>query len=617
MSIIKLDATAIESPYDAYNVKVDSKFPTLADSTILISTKPVNISSDDIILGEDSTSILSIPILSDSIKYQIDDLCSVYNKYCLKEFNILCTGQFMGEQHNLLERINVINQSTNNAMFDYVMFDKDYYNDIKSTELYSNLQSDENKFTLASKYDELQEIVPRVILDSIGDSPKYTLKCTDSTGVSIYITPKIIDLGQTSSALAPKYFTQETTDSTSLDTALVDIDNLPMVLNLHYFQKLINDRLASFKSVELLIKLVNEDISHTMVIKNDSTYLKQIKGVVVKFNGPLHKSNIISSNSQFLNRGLVFELKFFKYDKFIGQYNDNRILDKDEKCIINYNLNKLTLNNLYSLESTSSIVNNSNNYITLNGKKTQTPLEIYDDATIKNIISIKLIDLKDYIEFSISDAPRTVMTLMKSYTSHIFSYLFRNTVDYTYKQTITNYAYLFASDRYDITNSDINFGYIITSNFNFVENTAHAICISDITTAFEEMQDDVNVDIQFTNFNDQSSIVYIRFNNNSGVNYTRKFLSNDIISIILNNIYLSVNLYNSENNSIYEKLILVDNLINTYSENANLVYMYKIPNKIMSINAILKKNKIDNVSLNVIDKPYIPNDVVIINKNKK
>jgi len=96
-----------------------------------------------------------MPLLNDTIKYQIDNLCSDYNKYALLEFNILCTGYFLGEQHNLLEKVNIMNQTTGNVMFDYVEFDQAYYDSLEDTELYTNLQTDSNKFNLVSKYDKL------------------------------------------------------------------------------------------------------------------------------------------------------------------------------------------------------------------------------------------------------------------------------------------------------------------------------------------------------------------------------------------------------------------------------------------------------------------------------
>jgi hypothetical protein len=140
--------------------------------------------------------------------------------------------------------------------------------------------------------------------------------------------------------------------------------------------------------------------------------------------------------------------------------------------------------------------------------------------------------------------------------------------------------------------------------------------------------EDVSVNIFYRNINASYSIIYIRFNYGNTIAYLRRFLDNDIIENVLNNIILSVNTVNTDG-KILKQLISIDqnSFISKYTDTTNIVYMYKYisKNKIINMNGVYDKKAIDgiksisNVSVanNVLNGYYVPTDTVIINNTTK
>jgi hypothetical protein len=140
---------------------------------------------------------------------------------------------------------------------------------------------------------------------------------------------------------------------------------------------------------------------------------------------------------------------------------------------------------------------------------------------------------------------------------------------------------------------------------------------------------DVTVKVFYRNINDNDTLFYVKFNYDDNVWYLRRFLEQDIILNVLNNVILSINCINN-NGEILKKLIRIDpdNYINKYldNESSDITYIYSYNNsdQIININGVYDRRSVDDLkelgkedNTGLINGHYVPDDVVLINNTQK
>lgn len=572
---------------NSYILNYNNNTPSLSDATIYDATSIIE-NIDNIEILPDSTGMISLVIHDNQMKHYCNELCTDNYKYKLDDFEFIISGYVNAEQNEsaifIYKYKNIIN---NNIIYDYVLNESGNF-------LYNNL---------------LQDVIEKEEFTGYVDQqyfPDYTLKCIDSSNNIFYYKIHLIDLEYSQGNVVSSTFY----DMTSVEYNNYNDDiqhsckNLPVLLKSNKFKKELDLLRNDFKKIHIIFNIKNQSSTDNIRIDNNKLYFNQYMGC--KFILELNINNInslVNDKEYYLNRGAYLKYSSTELESYYAG-------DKEK---ILFNINSIGFDYVDADYDRSLL--KSNNYITDNN---YIPLELYKDRS--NLLSVTLKDIRDSKTFTLlKDIKLSLMRQLYIYNQYSPSY----NVSKITNISINNFKYNYASERTDFTSLDINNYYIVSKKFNSNNINTTAIHTSDITTVFNLLEDSLGINVFQRKVNQFNSILYIKYKQHIMHNYLYRYIGNNKIDLIINNIVLSITYFDYTNKFLKVMLFKPEEekLINSYIDNENnITYMYNISGvDILKINNIYNKNEVDKYYSDETtnNNYYLPEDVIHITNNKK
>lgn len=588
---------------DGFEISYNEYYPTYNDITIYDSTGLVeqidstNPELSYLNITPNSLCVIKIPVINDKIKeisgtYFYDD----ENKYKIQkcELTLISTKVNSYDINNKLLFEKIYN-TTNSNFVDYIL---DSTNDFKTDEQIK-IQG------------EIQGVVQRDLYISPRSEyiPNYIFECKkDSTTTFMQIFLEI--LPQSTGAVS-NYYEFKTIDSTSFDSNdMHSVETLPMLLKMDKFKKFCQNILSKYDEINLLISINNfetdPELQQPIKLYNNNFKYSQKGCSIFTIDLLIDRISLIKSihsngilNLRIKNKSLT------DYQNYTTQ--NIKILIKNNST----EYNKINLTD-YTLDfNTTNYLNLNNNIISYDMDwldSTSTPVKII----LNNVTAIQTFKLSE-IELSLTRK----------------NYKYKNTHT-TFHQNAMIYEKILLEKMlvnkipYSITtNKMIDFDMIITQKFFQNKNNIQGVLEEDVLNTLNLIKN-VDVTMAQRKIAENSTYIYIEFNYDKTVSYLKRFLEQENINNILNNIILSVNGID-RNNQIIQSLITLStsNFITKYINDYKITYVYNYISSIQftNINGVFDRKLIEKYLITndttSQENSFVPNDVFLINNIQK
>jgi hypothetical protein len=185
---------------------------------------------------------------------------------------------------------------------------------------------------------------------------------------------------------------------------------------------------------------------------------------------------LVDFDQWFLNRGVYLKYSSSDIEGIIKE-NNNVVFQLNDVSFQPEN---------YIYDKTILI---GNNEALINNVKTYIPFEMY--KTEPNVISVSIKDQNTSFLFKMNKQMN--ITLMRHSNTTMGMSNHYNPTDTVI--AFDNFKYLSASERSDITNTEIVQPLLITSKFNSNKNNVYSISKSDITSIFDGIDNDLSINV--------------------------------------------------------------------------------------------------------------------------